>query len=156
MEVRLPCVDVRLPCVQRKVCGCGTCGCAWVCVRGCAHHASVRACLCVHASACERACGYVRMRARACVLCARVCARVVCGRCVSVQRPIAWRADLGHRKDTRPTSAWWAPPTVVGSTRCACSLFAVGSDACRSRSDHLCSRIAVIMYQMRSGADSEG
>ena len=73
MEVRLPCVDVRLPCVQRKVCGCGTCGGVCVCVRECAHHASVRASACVHVSACERACGYVGMRARACVLCVRAC-----------------------------------------------------------------------------------
>ena len=77
----------------------------------------------------ERACACMRARASALVgmwVCAH--ARVVCGRCVSVQRPIAWRADLGHRKDTRPTSAWWAPPTVVGGTRCACSS-AVGSEA---------------------------
>ena len=66
MEVRLPCVDVRLPCVQRKVCGCGTCGCVCVCVRECAHHASVRASACVHASACLWVCGYVGMRVCAC------------------------------------------------------------------------------------------
>ena len=91
-----------------------------------------RACACMRARASALLGMWVCAHARVC-LCA--CARVLCVGCVSVQRPIAWRADLGHRKDTCPTSAWWAPPTAVGGTRCACSLFAVGSDASRSRSD---------------------
>ena len=147
MEVRLPCAEVRLPCMQRKMCGCGTCGCSSV--RGCAHHASVRACLCVHASAGERACGYVRMRARACVLCV-LCVRACC----------VWEVCERAEADRLARGPWppkGHPPdvSVVGtansSRRYAVRMFVRGG----FRSDHLCSRIAVIMYQMRSGADSD-
>ena len=115
MEVRLPCAEVRLPCMQRKMCGCGTCGCAWVCVRGCAHHASVRACLCVHASACERACGYVGMRARAC------CVWEVCERAEADRLARGPWPPKGHPPDVSVVG------TANSSRRYAVRMFVVRS-----------------------------
>ena len=144
MEVRLPCAEVRLPCMQRKMCGCGTCGCAWVCASCVCTSVLVRACERVRARLWVRA----YARTRVCALCARVracCVWEVCERAEADRLARGPWPPKGHPPDVSVVG------TANSSRRYAVRMFVRGG----FRSDHLCSRIAVIMYQMRSGADSD-
>ena len=93
----------------------------------------------------ERACACMRARASALVGTCACCVWEVCERAEADRLARGPWPPKGHPPDVSVVG------TANSSRRYAVRMFVRGG----FRSDHLCSRIAVIMYQMRSGADSD-
>ena len=117
--------------------------CEWVCASCVCTRVLVRACERVRARFWVR--GYARTRVCACARVRACCVWEVCKRVeAATERTPARRQRGGHRQQQSEVRL------------CTCSLFAVGSDASRSRyleATVFAKIIAVIMYQMRSGDD---